>query len=83
MDETTYPGFTREHYGACSGGHAATVITEGFVKPERVLAFIAESTGLKGWSVEFLKQRDIVRIAWVLRRSDPKEEVPHAKRRRY
>lgn len=79
MDEKC---FKREYYGACEGGHAATVLTEGLPKKEDVIAFVEKSTCLSGgWNVHHLVQRNPGTIAWVLKRVI--KEDKYAKRRRH
>ena len=80
--EPPTPNFTCEHYGACAGGHAATVVTTGDHKKEDVIAFVEKKTQLFGyWNIHHLTHR-ADGVAWVCQRVIP-TEVRRGKRVRY
>ncbi len=77
MDER----FTREYYGACEGGHAATVLTNGCVPNEEIIQFLEISTGLTGhWNISHIVQATPETMRWVCKRI-PEEK--NAKRSRH
>lgn len=73
--------FTREYYGACEGGHAATVLTNGLEPNEDVIQFLETSTGLTGhWNITHTVQVTPETMRWVCKRI-PEEK--NAKRSRH